>query len=361
MPDWAKVREEFPSLARWTYLNTATFGQLPKRAVEAVAQHFAHRDETACADFLSWFDDHDRLRGKLARLINATPDDIAFVPNASAALALLAAGIDWGEGDEVITLEGEFPNQIYAPAFLRRRGVRSREVAWERLFDALTPRTRMVALSTVNYVTGFRPPLEALAQICREREIVLYLDGTQSVGALRFDFASIQPDMLAVNAYKWMLAPNGAAFMAIHTRLRERLDPLSVGWRSHHGWRNVDNLHHGPPEFKTSAEKYEGGMLPSSALYALEASTDLMLELTAEAIENRVLELARKCRALFDDPLPHENTAIISARVPDASALARELKTRRVLVSARHGLLRVSTHFYNNEADLEELSKVLRF
>jgi cysteine desulfurase/selenocysteine lyase len=363
--DWAAVRAEFPSLARWTFLNTATFGQLSRRSVEAVANHFARRDETACHDFLTWFADHDRLREKLASLIHSAPADIAYVPNASAAMAVLVAGLDWQQGDEILTPEHEFPNQIYAPAFLARRGVVTRAVPPEQLEASLTQRTRLVALSTVNYSTGYRVQLESLAAACRRGGVLLYIDGTQSVGALRFDFASLQPSMLAVNAYKWMLAPNGAGFMAVHPSLRQLLDPLAVGWRSHFDWRNVDHLHLGAPVFVDSAEKYEGGMLPSAALYALEASVDLMLELTPQAIEERVLALAAQCRArlreLGADPLPYEDSAIVATRVPghDASALARALKQQGVLVSARHGLLRVSTHFYNNEQDLERLIEAL--
>ena len=361
-PDWESVRSEFPALAHWTYLNTATFGQLPRRAVEAMARHFARRDENACADFLSWFDDHDRLRASLARLFHALPEDVAFIPNAATALALLGAGLDWRPGDEVITLENEFPNQIYAPAHLGRRGVVMHEAPFERVFDLLSPRTRLVALSTVNYSTGYRAPLEELCRECARRGVITFLDGTQSAGALRFDFAAVAPDIFAVNAYKWMLAPNGAGFMLVHPRLRERLEPLAIGWRSHYGWRDVDHLHHGAPVFKTSAEKYEGGMLPSSALYALEASVELMLELTPEAIERRVLELASAARralsALGAEPLPYVDSPVIAAALPgrDASRVAKALKERRVLVSARHNRLRVSPHFYNHEADIERLA-----
>ncbi len=120
--DWNAVRREFPALDNWTYLNTATFGQLPRRATEAVAKHFAHRDELACWDFLSWYDDADRLRAKIARLIHCSPDDIAFVPNAAAALGILLGGIDWRPGDRVLTLEHEFPNNLYVPAMLERFG-----------------------------------------------------------------------------------------------------------------------------------------------------------------------------------------------------------------------------------------------
>src|SRR5258708_5361942 len=100
--DWAVVRAEFPALANWTYLNTATYGQVPRRGAEAIAQHFAHRDELACADFLDWYADADRYRADIARLINAAPDDIAYIPNASAALSLVSGGIAWKPGGNLV-------------------------------------------------------------------------------------------------------------------------------------------------------------------------------------------------------------------------------------------------------------------
>src|SRR5213080_3432617 len=97
--NWNAVRHEFPALENWTYLNTATFGQMPRRGVEAAARHFAHRDELACWDFLDWFDDMDRVRASIARLVCCEPEDIAFISNAAAALAILISGIDWQPGD----------------------------------------------------------------------------------------------------------------------------------------------------------------------------------------------------------------------------------------------------------------------
>lgn len=356
MPDWAAVRALFPALERWTFLNTATFGQLSTRSEQAVMDHFARRRELACSDFLSWFDDHDRLRGKIARLIHAAPDDIAFFPNASAALGVLVRGLGLQPGDDVLTLEHEFPNQIYAPL---HAGANLIEAPPERLLDSFTPRTRLVAISSVNYSTGRRAALEEIAAECRRRGVALYVDGTQQVGALEFDFGRIGPDMLAVNCYKWMLAPNGIAFAAVHERLRARLGPLAIGWRSHRDWRNVTALWHGRPELKESAEKYEGGMLPSALLYALEASVDLMLELGPAVIEQRVLELARQTRALFAAALPNGDSPIVAVPMANAAQVAARLKEERILVSARHGLLRISPHFYNNEADIARLAKSL--
>ena len=255
------------------YLNTATFGQLSRRVDEAIARHLANRRENACSDFLSWFGEHDQLRARLAQFISATPAEIAFLPNSSWALGHLLTGLDWRAGDEAVTAEGEFPNHLYAVEHLARRGVRAVRCGYDELLAALTPRTRLVVLSTVNYSTGYRAPVAELAAELRKRGILFYLDATQSLGALRLNFQEIQPDLLAVNCYKWMLAPNGAAFMAVAPALRQRLEPLAIGWRSHHDWRRVDWLHEGAPELMDGAEKYEAGMLASLPLYALRPAS----------------------------------------------------------------------------------------
>ena len=363
--DWPAVRREFPALEHWTYLNTATFGQLPRRATEAVARHFAHRDELACWDFLEWYDDADRLRAKIGRLIGCSPGDIAFVPNASTALGLLLAGLDWQSGDRVLTLEHEFPNNLYATGLLERFGVEMIATPWERFYESVNARTRLVVLSSVNYNTGFAPPLAELADFLRARGILLFIDGTQSLGALRFDVRQIQPDMFAVHGYKWLLSPNGAGFFYIAPQLRERLQPNVVGWRSHRDWRNVDNLHHGAPQFPSTAEKYEGGAVSFALLCAMEASVDLILEIGGEAIEQRVLELAATARGMLRElgaSVADNASPIVGARFEnrDVSALARALKEQRVLVAARRGHLRVSPHLYNNEQDLEVLQRELR-
>ncbi len=367
--DWERIRGEFPALAEWTYLNTATFGQMPRCAAEAAARHFARRDELACSDFMGWFDDADRLRGRIAGFIGCQAADIAFIQNASAALSLLMGGLDWKTGDRIVTLEDEFPNHYYYPANLRGCGVEFVETAWEGFYAALTPRTRLVAISTVNYATGFRPPLKEISQELRRRGILFYLDGTQSLGALRFDVSRMGPDLFAVDAYKWLLSPNGAGFMYVSPELRERLAPAVIGWRSHRDWRNHENLHHGAPQFAAEAEKYEGGMLPFALLYAMDAAIGMVQAIGPETIEQRVMELAGKTRDLLRekgaslpaDRSPHYDSQIVTGRFEGrgAPAIARELQSRRVLVAARHGNLRVSPHFYNNEADLARLAEAL--
>ena len=365
--DWNAIRAEFPALTHWTYLNTATYGQIPRRSVEAIARHFAHRDELACSDFLTWYDQADCMRAPIARLINATPADIAFIPNAATALGLVAGGIDWKPGDNVVTLAGEFPNQLYLPALIADRRVEFREAAWERIDGSIDSRTRLVAISEVNYSTGFRAPINDISKIAHDNGALVFVDGTQSAGALRFDVQQSRPDALAVHAYKWMCGPTGAGFLYIAPHLRAVLPPNTIGWRSHRGWRNVDNLHHGSPVLTDSAERYEGGGLAFGLLDAMAASAEWMLEIGPEAIEQRVLALAGsarvRLRSLGAEVLDNRGSQTVAAKFPgdaDPSRLARELKERRVLVAARHGFLRVSPHFYNNESDLDRLEEELR-
>ncbi|HUQ92583.1 MAG TPA: aminotransferase class V-fold PLP-dependent enzyme [Bryobacteraceae bacterium] len=367
MIDWNAVRREFPTLERYTYLNTASFGQLPHRSVAAVEAHFARRDELACADFLEWFDDADEIRGLAARLIHCEPDDIAFFQNASSAVSLLTEGMKWSEGDRILTLEHEFPNQLYLAQSCGRRGD---IVPYERFFSALTPRTRLVIVSTVNYTSGLRPDLEAMAEACRTNGTLFCVDGTQSLGALTLDIRKVEPDMFAVDGYKWLLSPNGAGFAYIPPRVRAWLAPRTIGWRSDKRWREVDALNHGAPEFKKSAEKYEGGMLPFPSLYGMGASISMMLELGPHEIERRALQLADCLRGtlrnlgarLLSDTDPAYISQIVAANWQgvDSSLLSRRLRDRRILTAARHGNLRVSTHFYNNEADIERLADALR-
>lgn len=355
--DHVNIRSEFPALDRWTYLNTATYGQMPRRALAAMTRHSEQRDELACTNFLDWYSDADRIRASIAKLIHAEPEDIAFVPNAAAALSIVLAGIEPKAGENIVTVDDEFPNYLYQDA--------ARKVCWDRFYGSVDDRTRLVAFSEVNYATGHRPPLADIAQFLTTRGVPLFLDGSQSVGALAFDVTKTPVDVLAVHGYKWLMSPTGTGFMYVSPSFRKKLPPNIIGWRSHYDWRNVDRLHSGTPEFKDAAEKYEGGGLPFHLLYAMEASVDWMLEIGPEAIERRVLELADSTRSILRGlgaKVDDTGSQIVIAGFSgmDASAAARALREQKVVIAARHGRLRISPHFYNDEEDLSRLEGALK-
>ncbi len=375
-PDWNQVRAQFPVLENWVYLNTATFGPVPRCAREAMERHARRRDEQACLDFIEWFDDADGVRELAARLMGASAADIAFVPNTGAALGWLVQGIDWKPGDRVVALEEEFPNNTYFGHSLAARGVEFVEAPLEggefcldRFLGAIDARTRLVLMSTVNYSTGLRPPLDQIGPRLRERGVLFYVDATQSLGALRLDVNAIAADMVAAHGYKWLLSPAGIGLVYIRPQVCQWLQPSVYSWRSHKDWRRVDDLHHGAPQLPEGAQRYEGGLQNFPGIYALGAVMQMMLELGPETIEARVRRLGELTRevlrragaGLAADRLPYYDSPILAAGFPgqDVSRLAARLREQGVVAAARHGSLRVSPHFFNNQEDLERLERAL--
>ncbi len=361
---WDAVRREFPALEKGTYLNTATYGQVANRSLAAMNRHFVQRNELAALDFTVWFDELDAIRASIGTLIGCAGDDIAFVPNASSALSLMISGIDWKAGDQILSFEGEFPNQLYYPSHLAAKGVKLVVAPCGELLDHVTERTRLVAISTVSYSNGYVAPVQQIGEVVRARGILFYLDGTQSVGALQTDLASARPDMFAVHAYKWMLAPHGAAFVYVAPSLRQTLEPAVIGWRSDRGWRGFSDLNHGAPRFAETAEKYEGGMPAFAPLYALGDAVRMMLQLGPANVQARVLmlaELVKQAAEAHGGEVLHQGASVVGACFPgrDASVLAADLKREGVIVAARHGNLRVSPHFYNNEEDIARFRETL--
>lgn len=374
--DWAALRELFPALNTWAHLNTAAFGPIPSTGVRAINDHFRARDESAALDFPTWFDRLDRIRGKIARLIGAGADDVAFCPSAGAGLAWFLQGVDWRAGDEVVSFRHEFPNNQYAPSLLDSKGVRFRALPTpagaldpDQILDAVGPRTRLLLLSSVNYSNGLRAPLAALGPELRRRGVLFCVDATQSVGALSLDLGSMSIDFLVAHGYKWLMSPAGAGFAYVPAATRAWLAPSVVSWRSHRGWRDFESLHHGRPVLPDDAAMYEGGVQAFAPLFALEASLDLILDCGQESIERRVLGLAQRCRDILTahggvlSPGADGNggSQIVTAafRQRDSASLRRRLEDARVVVSVRQGNLRVSPHFFNNAADLDRLDGAL--
>ncbi|HYM11776.1 MAG TPA: aminotransferase class V-fold PLP-dependent enzyme [Bryobacterales bacterium] len=375
--DWEAVREQFPVLREWVYLNTATFGPVPRCALDAADQHARRRDERACLDFLDWFDHADRVRAMAAQMLGATPADIAFTPNTATALGWLVQEMEWKPGDRVVALEEEFPNNTYFGYALARRGVEfveapvpGGEFSLDRFAAAVGRRTRLVMMSTVNYSTGLRPPVEEIGRLLRERGALFYIDATQSLGALPLDAPAAGAAMVAAHGYKWLLCPAGIGLAYVAPEVRKWLEPSIYSWRSHKDWRRVDALHHGPPELPCEAQKYEGGLQNFPGIYAMGAVLEMMLKIGTGVIEKRVDEMAARGRealrragaALLSDRLPYYDSPILAAQFAsaDVAALAARLREQRIAVSARHGYLRVSPHFFNNDEDILRLEEALQ-
>lgn len=311
-----------------------------------------------------------RLRERLARLIGAADaTDVALVKNTSEALSIVAYGLEWAAGDEVVLARQEFPsNRIVWESLSAAYGVCVREVDLAlgedpeaALLAALTERTRVLAVSAVQYADGLRMDLARLGEACRSLGVVFCVDAIQALGAVPFDAHAVQADVVAADGHKWMLGPEGLGVLWCRPELRERLRLRQFGW---HMVANAGDFAATDWSPAPDARRFEPGSPNLLGVHALEASLSLIeetgIETVARALEQRVERLARALGALGAEivtPLePRRRAGILTFRVPanDGAALYRTLTRAGVLCARRAGGIRFSPHFHTPWEHIEE-------
>lgn len=361
-------RSEFALPAYSVYLNHAAVSPLPFRVISAVDG--ALREAAPGADQI-WsrrLAECDRIRGAAARLMGAGhAQEVAFVPNTSSGLSYIAEGLEWKDGDNVVTAECEFPSNLYPWLGLVDRGVdvrRVREVdgavSLEAIERALTPRTRVVALSWVEYATGFRFDLRALAKLCRAHDALLVIDAIQGLGALPLDVSEAGVDVCVSGSHKWLLGGEGIGLLYVSDRVLDKVRPVVRGWFSVEAPLGpvVD-----PPAYLPGAARFQPGTMNVAGIYGLGAAIDWLLEIGAERVGERVLTLAKRVErglarlgfSLAAARAPGSESGIVSGEHPERSAreLCAALAKRDVQVAHRVGRLRISAHFYNTEEEID--------
>jgi selenocysteine lyase/cysteine desulfurase len=363
-----RLREEFPVTRRWAYMNHAGIGPLPRRAAERAAAVAAG---TADGGDRLWAERNagcERTRALAARLLGARdPHEVAFVENTSSGLSLVAQGLPWEAGDNVVGAACEFPSNVYPWTQLGERGVEYRpiperdgRVEEDEVLAAVDGRTRVVALSWVEYSNGCRFDLARIAAACRERGALFVVDAIQGLGALALDVEREGVDVCAAAAHKWLLGPEGTALLYVSDRVIERIRPARSGWRSmrhKYDWTRLEI------DWAEGAKRYECGTLNALGIHALGESLGLLLDLEPRQVEQRVLALAGRAAEglarLGFQPIGSRPPAsgIVTAVHPGRAAeeLVEALAARGVVVAARAGRLRVSAHVYNSEEEVDRL------
>lgn len=369
--DWDRWRGEFPSCGHVVHMNHAGVAPLSLRVAQAV-QAFA-ASGVAFTEGTSERREQrsEQIRAALARLLHARTEEIAFVQNTAEGLSLVAAGLPWREGDNVVALADEYPSNVYPWFGLRRWGVETRLVPRVeqrlRLDDvaaAIDGRTRVLAVSAVDWQSGYRFQLASLADLCRRRGVLLGVDGIQAIGALDVDVESLGIDFLAAGGHKWLLAPEGCGVLFISRRLVEHIEPVVLGWKSVSGSDVYLPYHF---ELRPDAARVEPGSPPHLAIHALGAAVDLLLEVGPPRIEERVLalaaklgeELRRRGAELLSPWEAEARSAIVTFRLGDSAALQAAFRDEGIITRQRMGGIRLAPHFYNNDDDIARVLAVV--
>ncbi len=366
------MHPEFDLSPDLVHLNHAGVGPWPRRAAAAVAAFVAENAARGSLGYPAWISTEQSLRRRLADLIGApTPADIALAKSTSEGLSVVAYGLDWRPGDNLVGIAQEFPSNRVLWESLAPLGVEYRQLdlyacsargtAPEADLLALCDqRTRLIAISWVQYARGLRLDLERLSAGCRTRGILLGLDAIQGLGALPFDLAQTPVDFLAADGHKWLLGPEGLALLYVRPGLREGLRLHQYGWHMLEHRGDFERRDWTPA---TDAQRFECGSPNLLGAHGLEASLAVLQEVGLEAvqaaIEDRVTHLVGRIDSagytLLSPRQSERRAGIVTFTVPgaDPGRLYAGLMARQVLCAQRGGGVRFSPHFYTPMADLD--------
>jgi cysteine desulfurase/selenocysteine lyase len=372
--DWLKLRDEFPVTKRWAFLDHAAVAPLTAAAAATLHDYAADYAANGATAVLRWIARIEDARRSAARLLNADPSDVAFVPNTSAGVAIVAEGFPWKPGDNVVVPAEEYPANQYPWMNLAGRGVevrrvpsRGSRVMIDDLRAAMDARTRILAVSSVEFASGYRNDLDALGSLCRERGVFFFVDAIQSLGVLPLDVQRTPVDWVAADGHKWLLGPEGAGLFWCRRPLVDLLHPTTVGWKS-----VVHDLEFSRIDFtlKPHAGRWEGGTPNIPGVAALGASLEVLLRVGIDAVAERVLTLTdhlcdqaeRAGLSVFSGRRDGEKSGIVSLELPgaDVKAVVARCRDAGVVVNRRSGRLRASPHCYNTPDELDRLVELLK-
>ena len=362
MIDWAEIRKQFPVTDRLAYLNSAAAGPVSIAAHAAATDYYQKMMSDGDVYWNRWLAERETARARLAKFINAEPDEIAFTTNTSAGMNLIVDALE--ERGEVISSELEFPVTTL-PWMHRRIPVHllpavAGEVRMQSIREAMAHNTGVIALSHVQFSNGFRIDLDELGR--NKGDHALVVNASQSAGAFEINVKRMQIDALCATGHKWMLAGYGSGFVYLSRSLLQQTRSRALSWLSVEDPFEMRNDEIRPRH--DAAARIELGCPPFAGIFALGASVKLACELGIENIQERVLNLNRKLTARLVEsnwnvlsPLANEASrsgeTLIAVDRP--SEVVRALFRRGVVVTEKPEGIRAATHFFNDESDIERL------
>ena len=375
--DMRGYRQEFPLTESCVYLDHASQGPLPAQSAESLRRAVGKGENPTLFGVEDVFELPREIRGLIANLIGATPEEIGLTQSTGHGINIAANCLDVKEGDTILLFDKEFPSNVYPWLNLERRGARVEFIPGKSgHFDIdafrkrIGARTKVLAISFVQFFNGFRIDLDAVTEICRENGIYVFVDGSQGIGALQFDVRTTPVDIMACCGAKWLLSPIGTGFVYVSERILPTMHPADVGWLSLPREESEEVFEHLTQYdfcLPDDARKFEVGSPLHIPLSAFKSSLELILTVGVDNIEKHITGLLDHLLVFLqsrDFPIlsslePRHRSAILSFSAQDVRRVHTDLKKRGIYTSVREDGIRVSPHFYNTLEDMDRLIEVL--
>ena len=351
------------------HLNHAAVAPWPRKTVQTVKSFADENGSRGSGRYLQWVALETELRQRLAQLINAPSyNEIALLKSTSEGLSVIAYGLDWNAGDNIVIAAEEFPSNRIVWQSLQSQGVEVRlvdvsstDTPEQALIEQFDSRTRLLSISSVQYASGLRLQLDILGQACKAQGILYCVDAIQHIGALRFDVQAIDADFVVADGHKWMLGPEGLALFYCRHSLIPQLKLHQYGW---HMLENLDFDQMNDWTPAASARRFECGSPNMTGIHALHASIGLLLDIGMDTIEASVLGNVQFLINSFNDQpdiqiLSHTRAnrfgGIFTFKKTGAETIAlyQYLVDKGVLCAPRSGGIRFSPHFHTQREQLE--------
>jgi selenocysteine lyase/cysteine desulfurase len=367
-PDWTKLRDEFPTLQHWTYLDTARKTIPPRCQEEAMRDYTRDVYENAGADAWSALNVAE-TRGVMAALLGAAPAEIAFTKNTTEGLYIAANGVDLKAGDNIVLTDMEHVANVWVWKHWEAKGVEIRfaknrdgRLPLESFLEKMDARTRVVGTAYVTYSNGYRVDLPALGKVCRERGALLVVDGVQAAGIIAKPLSELGADIIAMGGHKNLFGLTGSGIVWCREALVNELRTPFVKAPAAAGSVQAKAHANSQFDYMRIAHRFEGGNPNFLGVRVLKRGAEFLQSIGLQHIERRVQELTATClklvkRSGFRTTTPEnwdERAQIVNVLVPDAERVMTALREKhRVVVNVKDDALRLSMSFFNNEEDIE--------
>ena len=354
------------------YVNHAAVAPWPQASVQAVQAFAEENGRIGSRHYGRWLKIEQSLKQKLATLINANSvDEIALLKNTSEGLSIIAYGLNWQAGDNIIIAAEEFPSNRIVWESLASRGVEVQKINLagatdpeQLLISQINTRTRLLSVSSVQYASGLRMDTQQLGAACRAHKILFCVDAIQQLGAIQFDVQAMQADFVVADGHKWMLGPEGLALFYCRAELLQTLNLQQFGWHMVEDFSDFNNMDAWQPAH--NARRFECGSPNLLAAHALHASINLLLTAGLDKIEQQVLARVQKLITLFrsikgvtllSPTQPERHAGIFTFSCGEKNqSLYQHLVNRGVVCALRGGGIRFSPHFYTPDHQLDTLA-----